>query len=174
MKSRNVLVFWYLTLSYFVQLSLFSMFYEILSDQRTLQSEEYKNIVQFLTKILHGFFKKLKDQPFLFVEILFWKTRRECNMISTDQLLSEMNKWKNKGNHSMKKNIADALGDDEADGINKWKSTELPSKKNIADALGDDEADMPIGEPPNRRYVTVLGNCRYRIESFFYVLYVLD
>ncbi|XP_059067114.1 uncharacterized protein LOC131079685 isoform X2 [Cryptomeria japonica] len=136
------------------QLSLFSLFYEILSDQRTLQSEEYKNIVQFLTKILHGFFKKLKDQPFLFVEILFWKTRRECDMISTDQLLSQVNKWKNKWDHSMQKNIANALGDDEADGINKRQSTEVPYKKNIADALGDDEADMPFSELDNHEKET--------------------
>ncbi|KAH9307878.1 hypothetical protein KI387_035789, partial [Taxus chinensis] len=128
------------------QLSLFSMFYEILSDQRTLQSEEYKNIVQFLTKLLREFFKKLKDHPFLFVEILFWKTRRECNSISTDRLLSEMNKWKNKGDDSMQKNTADTLGDDEADGINKSQITEGPYKKNVADALGDDEADIPLGE----------------------------
>lgn len=125
------------------QLSLFAMFYEILSDQKTLHSEEYKNIVQFLTKFLRIFFKKLKDQPFLFVEILFWKTRRECNSISTDRMLSEMNKWKDNMDNAMKKGTADAFGDDEADAIKKWQNTGGIYKRNIADALGDDEADMP-------------------------------
>lgn len=128
------------------QLSLFCTFYEILSDQKTLQSDRYKSIVEFLTKLLRSFFKKLKDQPFLLLEILFWKTRRECNFISTDHLLSEMNKWKSKGDSSKERGLAGALGDDEADGTNTGKSTVGSYKRNLAEALGDDEADMPLDE----------------------------
>ena len=52
------------------QLSLFCIFYEILSDQKTLQSDRYKNIVEFLTKLLRTFFKQMKDLPLLLLEIL--------------------------------------------------------------------------------------------------------
>lgn len=127
------------------QLSLFCTFYEILSDQKTLQSDRYKSIVEFLTKLLRTFFKKMKNQPFLLLEILFWKTRRECNFISTDHLLSEMNKLR-KGNSSKEGGLAGALGDDEADGTNTGKSTVGSYKRNLAEALGDDEAGLPLDE----------------------------
>lgn len=128
------------------QLSLFCIFYEILSDQKTLQSDRYKNIVEFLTKLLRAFFKKMKDKPFLLLEILFWKTRRECNFISADHMLSEMTKWKNKGDSSKQRGLADALGDDAADDTNIGKSTVGSHKRNLAESLGDDEADMPLDE----------------------------
>ncbi|KAG5043063.1 hypothetical protein JHK87_006978 [Glycine soja] len=34
--------------------------------------------------------KKMKKQPLLFVELLFWKTRRECHYINVEYLLSEL------------------------------------------------------------------------------------
>ncbi|KAH1162318.1 hypothetical protein GYH30_000993 [Glycine max] len=34
--------------------------------------------------------KKMKKQPLLFVELLFWKTRRECHYINAEYLLSEL------------------------------------------------------------------------------------
>ncbi|RZC25504.1 hypothetical protein D0Y65_004273 [Glycine soja] len=34
--------------------------------------------------------KKMKKQPLLFVELLFWKTRRECRYINAEYLLSEL------------------------------------------------------------------------------------
>ncbi|KAG4963693.1 hypothetical protein JHK82_040369 [Glycine max] len=34
--------------------------------------------------------KKMKKQPLLFVELLFWKTRMECHYINAEYLLSEL------------------------------------------------------------------------------------
>ncbi|XP_028188154.1 uncharacterized protein LOC114374680 [Glycine soja] len=34
--------------------------------------------------------KKMKKQPLLFVELLFWKTRRECHYVNAEYLLSEL------------------------------------------------------------------------------------
>ncbi|KAL3009918.1 hypothetical protein AAZX31_07G110500 [Glycine max] len=40
--------------------------------------------------------KKMKKQPLLFVELLFWKTRRECHYINAEYLLSELGHLKKK------------------------------------------------------------------------------
>jgi timeless len=65
--------------------------------------------------------KLVKKQPLLFVDILFWKTRKECHCISADALMSDMASLKtdinslNENNKGFPRSIADSLGDDEAD-----------------------------------------------------------
>jgi timeless len=74
--------------------------------------------------------RAMRKQPLLFVDILFWKTRKECHCIDADALLNELKK--DAGN----------------------KNGEIGSSKgwrgpiNIADSLGDDEADLVIPQAP--------------------------
>ncbi|KAL6618755.1 hypothetical protein ACP70R_033894 [Stipagrostis hirtigluma subsp. patula] len=112
------------------QLSLLTTFYDILAEQKLSNSKEYTNIVNFLSKVVRKMMRAMKKQPLLFVDILFWKTRKECHCIDADALLSELKK----------------------DGGN--KDCEIGSSKgwrgpiNIADSLGDDEVDVVIPQAP--------------------------
>ncbi|KAI5080095.1 hypothetical protein GOP47_0005574 [Adiantum capillus-veneris] len=99
------------------QLSLFQIFYEILSNRKASKLEEHKRIYSFLTKLTQKFFKKLKVQPLLFLDALFWKTRQECHLITTDYKIHSLTKTFRKADKSFTKpSIADALGNDEAEG----------------------------------------------------------
>lgn len=73
--------------------------------------------------------RKMKSYPLLFVEVLFWKTRKECHYINCESMLNDLGNLKRKwgrasvdgevrpseGKEWMPRSIADALGDDEAD-----------------------------------------------------------
>lgn len=75
--------------------------------------------------------KTLKSQPLLFIEILFWKTRKECHCINADALISDIahlrKDTRDLGNEKgifatstggvVYKSIADSLGDDEVDNV---------------------------------------------------------
>lgn len=78
--------------------------------------------------------KTLKSQPLLFVEMLFWKTRRECHYINADALMRDLS--------HLKKDIRNF----ENEKANLSNSTEGAGYKNLADSLGDDEFDNVI--PP--------------------------
>uniref|UniRef100_A0A0E0HB22 Timeless N-terminal domain-containing protein n=1 Tax=Oryza nivara TaxID=4536 RepID=A0A0E0HB22_ORYNI len=112
------------------QMSLLTTFYDILADQKSSTSKEYTNIVNFLSKIVRKMLRVMKKQPLLFVDVLFWKTRKECHCIDADACLSDITK----------------------DGTN--KGGEIGSSKgwrgsiNIADSLGDDEVDLVIPHEP--------------------------
>ncbi|XP_039799804.1 protein timeless homolog isoform X3 [Panicum virgatum] len=112
------------------QLSLLTTFYDILAEQKLSSSKEYTNIVNFLSKVVRKMLRAMRKQPLLFVDILFWKTRKECHCIDADALLNELKK--DAGN----------------------KNGEIGSSKgwrgpiNIADSLGDDEADLVIPQAP--------------------------
>ncbi|XP_058206068.1 uncharacterized protein LOC131319704 [Rhododendron vialii] len=114
------------------QLSFLNIFYKILDEQKSSPCKEYENIVLFLTSLVRRMLRKMKKQPLLFVEVLFWKTRKECHYINCESLLHEVGnlkreseKWgsvsKDEGIYSSQgqgwvhRSIADALGDDEAD-----------------------------------------------------------
>ncbi|KAG4988796.1 hypothetical protein JHK82_031131 [Glycine max] len=45
---------------------------------------------EMLSFVLKKMLKKMKKQPLLFVELLFWKTRRECHYVNAEYLLSEL------------------------------------------------------------------------------------
>lgn len=118
-----------------MQLSLLKTFYEILDEQKSCPCKEYANIVDFLTSLVRRMLRKLKNQPLLFVEVLFWKSRKECHYINAEYLLHEL------GN--MKKETAtwgsfSANGDIGSSQPREW----VP--RNIAEALGEDEADVVI------------------------------
>ncbi|KAB8098538.1 hypothetical protein EE612_027819 [Oryza sativa] len=112
------------------QLSLLTTFYDILADQKSSNSKEYTNIVNFLSKIVRKMLRVMKKQPLLFVDVLFWKTRKECHCIDADALLSDITKdATNKGGE-----IGSSKG---------WRGS-----INIADSLGDDEVDLVIPHEP--------------------------
>uniref|UniRef100_A0A0D9WDU9 Timeless N-terminal domain-containing protein n=1 Tax=Leersia perrieri TaxID=77586 RepID=A0A0D9WDU9_9ORYZ len=112
------------------QLSLLTTFYDILADQKLSTSKEYANIVNFLSKVVRKMLRVMKKQPLLFVDVLFWKTRKECHCIDADALLSDVAKDSgNKGGE-----IGSSKG---------WRGS-----INIADSLGDDEVDLVIPQAP--------------------------
>ncbi|XP_010537125.1 PREDICTED: uncharacterized protein LOC104811936 [Tarenaya hassleriana] len=115
------------------QLSLLIIFYKILDEQRACPCKDYEDIVTFLTDLVRKMLKKMKTQPLLFVEILFWKTRKECHYINAEYLLHELGHMrKQKGNQE---NVS---GNAENSSPQGW------AHRSIADALGDDEADVAI------------------------------
>lgn len=127
---QRAMFFWELTLYCLLQLSLLTTFYDILADQKSSSPKEYANIVNFLSKVVRKMLRVMKKQPLLFVEILFWKTRKECHCIDADALLSELKK--------------DVVNKDGEIGSSKgWRGP-----INIADSLGDDEADFVIPQEP--------------------------
>ncbi|XP_022736248.1 protein timeless homolog isoform X2 [Durio zibethinus] len=117
------------------QLSLLSTFYDILSEQKSSPSEGHAEIVGFVTSLVRNMLKKMKNRPLLFIEILFWKTRRECHYINAEYLLHELGHWK-KGNG--KQESIRGNGEVESLQASEWVH------RSIADALGDDEADVMI------------------------------
>ena len=79
--------------------------------------------------------KKMKKQPLLFVEVLFWKTRRECHYINAEYLLDELGHLKKESRHW---NSTQGDGEVGSSPANVW------TRRSIADALGEDEADVVI------------------------------
>jgi timeless len=114
----------------FLQLSLLTTFYDILAEQKLSSSKEYTNIVNFLSKVVRKMLRTIKKQPLLFVDILFWKTRKECHCIDADALLNEL------------KNDVGSK-DSEIGSSKGWRD-----RINIADSLGDDEVDVVIPQAP--------------------------
>ncbi|KAI5347141.1 hypothetical protein L3X38_015020 [Prunus dulcis] len=117
------------------QLSLLTTFYDILVEQKSSPCKAYETIVDFLTNLVRKMLKKMKNQPLLFVEILFWKTRKECHYINAEYLMHELGHLKKES-----RNWANSLGDEEiGQSLDKgWTS------RSIADALGEDEADVVL------------------------------
>lgn len=109
------------------QLSLLTTFNDILSDKKAASSEDFSHIIHFIKSFLRKMMKKMKSQPLLFVEILFWKTRKECHIINADALMGDI--------AQLKKDVRNL--DDE----NKGMSNSGAGHKSIADSLGDDEVD---------------------------------
>ncbi|KAG5558725.1 hypothetical protein RHGRI_008623 [Rhododendron griersonianum] len=127
------------------QLSFLNIFYKILDEQKSSPCKEYENIVLFLTSLVRRMLRKMKKQPLLFVEVLFWKTRKECHYINCESLLHEVGnlkreseKWgsvsndegiySSQGQGWVHRSIADALGDDEADFVD---PNEINKQKHI-------------------------------------------
>ncbi|KAL6123153.1 hypothetical protein ACLB2K_075676 [Fragaria x ananassa] len=117
------------------QLSLLTIFYDILAEQKSSACNEYENIVGFLKSLVRKMLKKMKQQPLLFVEILFWKTRKECHYINAEYLLHELGQMRNES-----RNWGDTLEDGET-----GRSTDKGwTGRSLADALGEDEADVVL------------------------------
>lgn len=119
---------------FLMQLSLLNTFYDILSEQKSSKSKDYENVMHFITKFVREMMKTLKRQPLLFVEMLFWKTRRECRYITAEALMGDL--------AHLKKDIKD-LGTERTDLSN---SKGGAGYRSIADSLGDDEFDNIV--PP--------------------------
>ncbi|XVF12596.1 hypothetical protein REPUB_Repub08aG0132500 [Reevesia pubescens] len=117
------------------QLSLLTIFYDILAEQKSSPSEDHTATVGFITSLIRNMLKKMKHQPLLFIEILFWKTRRECHYINAEYLLHELGHWKKGSGNQESIPGNEEVGSSQA---NEWV------RRSIADALGDDEADVVI------------------------------
>ncbi|XP_077228993.1 timeless family protein isoform X2 [Tasmannia lanceolata] len=126
------------------QLSLLATFYDILNDPKSSNCKEYANIVSFLTKLVRKLLKKMKTQPLLFVEILFWKTRHECHYINSESLLSELGNLKKQSRHWGI--VSGSNGD-----IGSSKGNGGLAGRSIADSLGEDEADFVISPELNHQ-----------------------
>ena len=118
-----------------MQLSLLTTFYDILVEQKSCPCKDYAGIVDFLTCLVRKMLKKMKKQPLLFVELLFWKTRRECHYINAEYLLSELGHLKKES-----ANWNNTQGDEEIGS----SPAKVWTRRSIADALGEDEADVVI------------------------------
>ncbi|XP_052110339.1 uncharacterized protein LOC107466801 [Arachis duranensis] len=119
----------------FYQLSLLTTFYDILVEQKSCPCNEYADIVDFLNSLVRKMLKKMKKQPLLFVEILFWKTRRECHYINAEYLLDELGHLRKESRN---------WGSTQGDGEVGSSAAKVWTRRSIADALGDDEADVLI------------------------------
>ncbi|KAJ9565068.1 hypothetical protein OSB04_001034 [Centaurea solstitialis] len=118
------------------QLSHLSIFHGILEEQKSTPCKEYENIVLFLTSLVRRMLRKMKSYPLLFVEVLFWKTRKECHYINCESMLQDLGKMRDKHRKQ---------GDDTQNGnLGEVGSRNGWVRKSIADALGDDEADVVV------------------------------
>lgn len=118
-----------------MQLSLLLTFHDILDEQKSCPSKDYANIVDFLTSLVRKMLRKIRNQPLLFVELLFWKTRRECHYIDAEYLLHELG--------ALKRDIRNKEDISENGEISS-SQTKVWANRSIADALGEDEADVII------------------------------
>ncbi|XP_015067443.1 protein timeless homolog [Solanum pennellii] len=116
------------------QLSLLIIFYDILEEQKSRPCREYESIVFFLTNLVRRMLAKMKSNPLLFIEVLFWKSRRECHYLTCDSMLKDLSQFKN-GKNSSGVKMTGEIGSCEANGR---------TRRSLADALGDDEADFPL------------------------------
>ncbi|XP_065868889.1 uncharacterized protein [Euphorbia lathyris] len=124
------------------QLSLLTTFYDILDEQKSCPCKEYTNITDFLTSLIRRMLKKMKTQPLLFVEVLFWKSRKECHYINAEYMLHELG-------HMRKE--TKSWGNSMADGVIGSSQAKEWFPRSLADALGDDEADVVISHEPHQK-----------------------
>ncbi|KAI3664996.1 hypothetical protein L6452_43611 [Arctium lappa] len=120
------------------QLSLLNIFHCILEEQKLTPCKEYENIVLFLTSLVRRMLRKMKSYPLLFVEVLFWKTRKECHYINCESMLQDLGKMRDKHRRQGDDIQHGNIGEVGTFGRNGWV------RKSIADALGDDEADVVV------------------------------
>ncbi|XP_042038016.1 uncharacterized protein LOC121783898 [Salvia splendens] len=121
------------------QLSLLTIFYDILEEQKSRPHKEYENIVDFLKSLTRRMLRKMKNYPLLLVEVLFVKTRKESHYINCGSMLNELNSIKNEsgeGRNGTKKSGSGFFDDQ------KWV------RRNLADALGDDDYDNQEADGP--------------------------
>ena len=71
-------------------MSILSTFYKIMADPTVQTSRDFAPLLRFVTSVVRHFLCAARHSPLLFVEALFWKTRRECHAINADQMLREL------------------------------------------------------------------------------------
>jgi len=66
----------------FYKLSTLTLFNRILSGQHRLpKTAEHKELVAFVTAVVRKFFASLSDYPFLFLDLMFVKTKQDCTIL---------------------------------------------------------------------------------------------
>lgn len=76
----------------------------------------------------------MKSYPFLFVEVLFWKTRKECHYINCGTMLNELSGLRNENGKG--RNVA-------SNGESGFFEGQRWVRRSIADALGEDDFVIP-------------------------------
>ncbi|XP_050224159.1 uncharacterized protein LOC126673890 [Mercurialis annua] len=130
------------------QLSLLTTFYDILDEQQSSPCKEYASIVDFLTTLMRRMLRKMKNQPLLFVEVLFWKSRRECHYINAEYLLHELGHLRKETKSWGNVSVDGEISPSQAKG---W------APRSLADALGEDEADVVISHKPYQKMKDTAG-----------------
>ncbi|XP_068659821.1 uncharacterized protein [Aristolochia californica] len=141
------------------QLSLITKFHDILADKKSSVCKEYEFMFSFLTTLVRKMLRKMKSQPLLFVEILFWKTHKECHYISAESLLHEV--------HNLKKETGnwENNSDEGERSTGLLRGTSSITRRSIADALGEDEADIPFPHVLHNQMVEDLSNENFGSEA---------
>ncbi|XP_047324602.1 uncharacterized protein LOC124928117 [Impatiens glandulifera] len=164
------------------QLSLLGIFHEILSEQKSRPCKEHEDLVVFLTTLVRRMMRKMKSQPLLFVEILFWKARRECHYINCESLLHEVGdlraqakkmgsahvdgeNYPTQGRGGVHINIADALGDDDEDFIISHNDGTKSKDGDGAKSISDDDDEESQGEEKKTSSDRVRGDSKQEHEK---------
>eukprot|EP00850_Spirogloea_muscicola_P016653 SM000136S00199 [mRNA] locus=s136:393383:398241:- [translate_table: standard] len=97
------------------QLSLLSAFERILSDPVAPGNKDHRPIISFLSNLVHRLLDHCQKQPLLFVEILFWKTRKDCHLITINHMLDDLGGRRRRPSRKggQKGTLRDALNEDE-------------------------------------------------------------
>ncbi|EFJ21760.1 hypothetical protein SELMODRAFT_416994 [Selaginella moellendorffii] len=66
------------------EISILETFETILLDEKLQKLEEYKFLISFINKVVRNFFKKLKSNPWLYVDVLFTRSRESSRDIADD------------------------------------------------------------------------------------------
>ncbi|GAB4858390.1 hypothetical protein Ancab_009861 [Ancistrocladus abbreviatus] len=117
------------------QLSYLCIFYDILDEQKSYPCKEHEHIVDFLTILARRMLRKMKNQPLLFVEVLFPKSRRDCHLINTEFMKQELS--------DLKKGVQNWRYGSEDHDAGPSQEKEM-IHRSLADALGDDEYDVVV------------------------------
>ncbi|KAG9448346.1 hypothetical protein H6P81_014474 [Aristolochia fimbriata] len=141
------------------QLSLIIKFHAILADKKSSVCKEYGFIFSFLTTVVRRMLRKMKNQPLLFVELLFWKTHKDCLNINADSILQEVRYLKN-GTRNWENN-----SDEGERNTGLLTGVDRTTRRSIADALGDDEADIPFPHVPFSRTVEDLADENFETQA---------
>lgn len=81
--------------------------------------------------------KIMKSKPLLFVEILFWKTRKDCQFFNAEVLMDSIGNLRKDGRNM----VGDSTG--------AFNCHRDMGYRSIADALGEDEIDLDLPQMPH-------------------------
>jgi len=128
------------------QLSILQTCYEILSNRTIRNSDQHQFVIAFLTKLVRHLFEKLKTSPMLFVDLLFWKSKQDCQVITANYLIHDLKKFSRSCKHMSKevpvqdrRSLLDSSGDD--DDVDMGDNAHIQYRRDLLKSLGDDDDD---------------------------------
>eukprot|EP00850_Spirogloea_muscicola_P008972 SM000049S16743 [mRNA] locus=s49:408330:413055:- [translate_table: standard] len=136
------------------QLSLLSAFERILSDPVARGNKDHRPIISFLSNLVHRLLDHCQKQPLLFVEILFWKTRKDCHLITINHMLDDLGGRRRRPYRKggQKGTLRDALNEDEvqdhtkhdSEGTGKQARRKGGQDKKLSHALDEDGSETSV------------------------------